>query len=568
MSSPKKPRRRKAGAKAATPKSLPELLAELPPPPPRDATAIARSSSESQPEPIENVEPLFEPELLAAAHANPELVDTTVIGRDSDDAASNVAASNVDIVANPDLAVPRIDAATSSDEPVAAVAAQAEAPELVDTPIVDTPIVADRTAADAAAVKATSHADGAAVKATSEPELSTAHDAEGEGTEVVEAPACGATIDERAPRRGGLPSAARIAASALGKAKELKHKLDDALAAHPIAHRASTNDAGAVDTNEHALAKYNELAHGTNALEAVGHEHAVAGQEHVDTHVGSSEHELEIDKRVSANERAIERDLQLRASSNSAKHVAHDEEPHHVLAADGSVYEPEPHLHVDQPVEKGIRHERDALADAHRLVVKLGDDSEPAPNKKLAAEKVREGDPTVDRLAGARDIDAAYQHEVVAKAEELEHHLESEVLDREHPRGPEGHTNERKRATIAEVEPVPTTSDELHRERALFLGGAAWVVGGLAAVVLGILAVAGVGRPFVLVELAFLVAGVSILVSSLANGARVLAAHDLREHREHREHEANADARDIDDAIAQPPSLHARASERRVELHR
>jgi hypothetical protein len=88
------------------------------------------------------------------------------------------------------------------------------------------------------------------------------------------------------------------------------------------------------------------------------------------------------------------------------------------------------------------------------------------------------------------------------------------------------------------------------------------VVGGLAAVVLGILAVAGVARPFVLVEVAFLAVGVAILVSSIANGAR-LVGHDVQER-----DDADEGARDVDDAIAQPPGLHARASERGVELHR
>lgn len=223
---------------------------------------------------------------------------------------------------------------------------------------------------------------------------------------------------------------------------------------------------------------------------------------------------------------------------------------------------------TDETIEKALEHEREAFADAHHLVDKLGGAPEPAANKKLAAEKAREGDPTIDRHAGKRVIDAAYRHEVVARANELqhelEHHLESEALDREerplsNERRHATEEPENKRAKISEVEPVPTTSDELHRERALFAGGAVWVVGGLAAVVLGILAVAGVARPFVFVEIAFLVTGVSILVSSLANGARLFARREVREQEED-------EARDVDEAM--PPALHARASDRRVELHR
>ncbi len=455
-----------------------------------------------------------------------------------------------------------------------------------------------------------------------------------------------------------------MAASAFDKAKELKHKIDDALEAHPIEHRAPAENRASDkverandkverandkvertnDEAKHALAKFNELAHGTNALEVVGHDRSLAPVEHVDsqvdervrthvgthldTHVGAhvdtTTHDREVDAHVEANERAIARDLDLRANANTLKHdeelpsvdklsalvetkehhvlVTDDEtKQRHVLMADGSAYNPEPR--IDETVQKGLKHEREALADARHIVEKVAGEAEPAEaaeaatveaemaeNKKLAAEKVREGDPTIDRRDGAAALDAAYQSEVVAKALELrhqlDHHLESEALHEEE-RKLAHHEDERaahdeelralanrdpssresresresrdnKRVKVAEVEPVPTTSEEIHRERALFAGGAAWVVGGLAAVVLGILALAGVARPFVLVEIAFLVAGASILVSSLLNGARVIASHQ----------DAEREGDDVDDAVAQQAALHAHARERRVELHR
>jgi hypothetical protein len=636
MKSPKKPRRRNATAKkaaalTATPKSLPELLAELPPTAssspsssPSSSTSTSTSPSpqgvDTSPpalsEPLDNVEPLFEPALLAAAHANPEFADTTVIGgREGGDTPPELADTTViggregananrelaDTIVigregrdtNPEFADTTVigrergdaspyegaasfDIVTRSNEPAAAVAAQAEAPEII-TPRA----VADEPANDA---------DIATVKTTTEPELTTAHDAETEATELLVARAATTNgAGERASRRGGLLGAVRMAASALGKAKELKHKLDDALAARPIEHRASATDR--IDSDEHALAKYNELAHGTNALEAVGHVQAlatIARDEHIATHVGPSdthtradERDIEIDTHVRANEHAIERDLQLRANASASgnvtahatgeTHDANDEAPHHVLTADGSVYRPAAEAHIDDTVAKGLAHERDALADARDIVDMVDGGHEQAANKKLAAEKAREGDPTVDRRGGASDIDAAYQREVVAKANEiqheLEHHLESEALDREHrPRSADDEhvASENKRARIAEVEPVPTTNDELHRERALFVGAAVWVIGGLAAVVLGILAVAGLARPFVLVEIGVLVAAVSILVSSIANGARLLARHD----EEQADNDDDDDARDLDDAVTQGPALHARASDRSVVLHR
>ena len=630
-----------AAASAAGPKSLTELIAELPPPPsqaaapPPDELAVTDSavttnedidSAVTTNEDVdsavttnEDIGPLFEPELLAAAHANPDLIDTTVIGR--------AAAESNEVVAPPanedDIAPP----ANRDDIVKTAVAAQSEPPEVIADditrdvagvePVIDgrsEPDIARRSEPD---IARRSEPDIEPVSAA--PELATAHDAEAEASKVVteasrapaEAPVTPTLQDRehRGSRRGGLRSALRMAASAFGKAKELKHKIDGALEAHPIEHRAPVDERATDKTDrkaneaDHALVPYNELAHGSNALEVIDHEQALAPPQHVDTHVnghvatrvsehvdthaGELPHDLEVDTHVEANERAIARDLELRASAPPLEHIddaipsidkpsglVTDEaaQEHHVLMADGSQYKPEPH--TDVAVAKGLEHEREALANAQHIVEMIAGepepaaDMEPAANKKLEAEKAREGDPTIDRRAGAAALDVAYQSEVVAKALELEHqldhHLESEALHeqerKEQPKLGDEAPRENKRDTIAEVEPVPTTSAEIHRERALFAGGAAWVVGGLAAVVLGVLALAGVARPFVLIEIAFLVAAASILVSALMNGARLAASHPVHEH--------DHDDDDVDDAIDQPPALHARARERRVELHR
>lgn len=399
---------------------------------------------------------------------------------------------------------------------------------------------------------------------------------------------------KKSRRRNAPPKTAAPTSPNAASADDVQPLFEPELlaAAHALPELADTtvigHDAPATDnagTDTHALAKFNELAHGTSSLEVLDHEHALATVpgEHVDTHVGTPEsvgpHER-ADHRGQPTELVIDErgprvePPQPLEPSQHLEPLQHREPPHHVLTASGSAYDPGTERPVDPAVEKAVAHERDALADAHRVVEIFGGERErePAANKRLAAEKAREGDPTIDRHASGRAVDAAYAHEVLAKAKEIEHqledHLESEALDRAAARRqPSVGDSERAemasdRAHIAEVEPVPTTNAELHRERVLFVGGAAWVVGGLAGVVLGILALARIGRPLVLLEVAFLATAVSILASSIANGARV-GVH-ARARRED-------DARDVDDALAQPPhALHGRGSEQRrdVELHR
>jgi hypothetical protein len=431
-----------------------------------------------------------------------------VIGHEYDDAnttTTDVGARNIGAVANPDAAPIPVPAAMTSTDAL----------KRIET----------RSAANPRP------ANVGAARSTSEPELARAHDAEAEaeatevGAKLAETPARG-TADDHARRGGSFVNAARMAASALGKAKELKHKLDDALAAHPIEHPAHAKER--IESDEHALTKYNELAHGMNALEVVGGEHALVREEQVDTHVGSSEpavreshtvgEEKRVDTHVGSSEPVVRESHALREKKRVDTHVGSSE-----------------------PVVR----ESDALREKKRVDTHVGS-SEPVVREShtLGEEK------RVDTHVGS----SGRPHSIAQR-----------------------HAGENKRATIAEVEPVPTTNAELHRERALFASGAAWVVGGLAAVVLGILAITGVARPFLLVEVALLVAAASILVSSLANGARLLARREVRDDAATGARAgagadgraaAGEDERDLDDAVAQPQGLHASASDRSVELHR
>jgi hypothetical protein len=466
-----------------------------------------------------------------------------VIGHEYDDAnttTTDVGARNIGAVANPDAAPIPVPAAMTSTDAL----------ERIET----------RSAANPRP------ANVGAARSTSEPELARAHDAEAEaeatevGAKLAETPARG-TADDHARRGGSFVNAARMAASALGKAKELKHKLDDALAAHPIEHPAHAKER--IESDEHALTKYNELAHGMNALEVVGGEHALVREEQVDTHVGSSEpavreshtvgEEKRVDTHVGSSEPVVRESHTVGEEKRVDTHVGSSEpvvRESHALREKKRV---DTHVGSSEPVVR----ESDALREKKRVDTHVGS-SEPVVREShtLGEEK------RVDTHVGS----SGRPHSIAQR-----------------------HAGENKRATIAEVEPVPTTNAELHRERALFASGAAWVVGGLAAVVLGILAITGVARPFLLVEVALLVAAASILVSSLANGARLLARREVRDDaatgtgagagagaRAGARAGAGADGRaaagederDLDDAVAQPQGLHASASDRSVELHR
>jgi hypothetical protein len=76
------------------------------------------------------------------------------------------------------------------------------------------------------------------------------------------------------------------------------------------------------------------------------------------------------------------------------------------------------------------------------------------------------------------------------------------------------------RAGLPEVQPLPLSRARVGEQPALYLGSLSWIVCGLAAVVLGVIAVVGVTHAFALDKAAILICAAVIVASGVSGQLR------------------------------------------------
>lgn len=198
-----------------------------------------------------------------------------------------------------------------------------------------------------------------------------------------------------------------------------------------------------------------------------------------------------------------------------------------------------------------IEPERQALADARELphalevVAKQPDERTPRDSRgdELAAEEERARER--EAIEKAKELQHELQRHLLSHEREHEHadvqlrdeqaeHAHEQLRDEQaehaadvHAATPDIEADVQKRRELPAVEPIPVSRETVRQHPGLYLGAAVWFVGGLASVVLGIIAVAGVGHAFTIVETAILVAGLSLVAGSIGKlGDAGRHAHD------------------------------------------